>query len=397
MEIKIIQQFIQCMYYNLNVDMVKIKIQLIIFLFFLKNFSSGFEAAENDQQCVYSHFSSKTNSLSSAETYCQSIGGKLAEVNDIIEIQDILPDSILHTRLMRQLLIFYKFKFVNDTRLFWIGRTTKVPNPNTISERLLKECSQIPEALDRNCISIQYVLNSDQTHERCIVESDECSTKLAMPVCVDEHIEIPPTFVPRITNENPAQVSVNVTTEHLCGDDNEYHFVDDYCYKIIFHEISWNDAKSECEKDNAIVFVPEKSVTLQYIKTLFLRQTTYVSSGSAHVGVYYNNINRTVIQYNIINDDKSSIIIPDSNAIYDLCEKTFQERYTALTLSSSLSVNEKNRLKKQQIGCAYIDLVSANVPTIRCDEIPCNRTATVICQKLPSIKTNIIQAKRLIY
>ncbi|CAF4261902.1 unnamed protein product, partial [Rotaria sordida] len=30
---------------------------------------------------------------------------------------------------------------------------------------------------------------------------------------------------------------------------------------------------------------------------------------------------------------------------------------------------------------------------IRCDEIPCNGTATVICQKLSTSKTSIIQAK----
>jgi hypothetical protein len=297
---------------------------------------------------------------------------------------------------MQQLLMYYKFKFVNDTRLYWIDRTNDIADRNTISERLLKQCSKIPEVIDRNCISVQYVPVSDLTHERCIIESNECSIKNAMPVCVDEHLEAKTTFVPPITDENSSQVSVNITTEYLCGDDNnDYHFIDDYCYKIPSHETSWNDAKSECQKDNATVFVPEKSVSLQYIKSLFLRQKTYTSSGFAHVGVYYDNSNRTVIQYSTSNNDNNNLItIPDSNAIYDLCEKTFQERYTALMLSTSLTINEKNQLKKQQIGCAYIDLISNIVPTIRCDEIPCNRTATVICQKLPNIKTNIIRAKR---
>ena len=45
------------------------------------------------------------------------------------------------------------------------------------------------------------------------------------------------------------QVSVNVTIDHSCGDDNDYHFIDDYCYKISFHEVNWNDAKSECQHD----------------------------------------------------------------------------------------------------------------------------------------------------
>ncbi|CAF4543378.1 unnamed protein product [Rotaria sp. Silwood2] len=357
----------------------------------------GFEAAENNQQCVYSHFSAKTNSLVSAKNYCQSIGGTLAKINDIVEIQDILPDSILHTRLMQQLLIFYRFRFVNDTRYYWIDRTRDIADPATISERLLKQCSKIPESVDTNCIAIQYVPKSDQSlisHERCISESSECSIVSAMPVCVDKHIEMKPTFVSPISDENPSQVSVNITSEHICDDEeNEYHFIDNYCYKISYHEVTWKDAQAECRRDKAMVFVPEKSITLQYIKSLFSRRKSYTSSGLAHVGVYYDNSNRTVIQYNI-SSDKDVLTVPDSNAIYDLCEKTFQERYTALMLSPSLTISEKTRLKTQQIGCAYIDLISNVVPTIRCDEIPCNRTATVICQKLPTIKTSIIQAKR---
>ena len=332
----------------------------------------------------------------SAKRHCESIGGTLAKIRDIIEIQDILPDSILHTRLMRQLLIFYRFKFVNDTRYYWIDRTVASPDPNTISERLLKQCSNIPEIVDKNCISIKYVPRSKQSfvsHERCITESSECSTKSAMPVCVDKHMEPRPTLVPPVTDKNPSQVSVNVTYELSCGDEkNIYHLIDDYCYKISIHEVTWNEAQSECRHDNAMVFVPEKSVALQYIKSLFLRQRTYTSTDFAHVGVYYEISNRTVIQYNTSSEDSLSII-PDSNAIYDLCEKTFLERYRAL-MSSSLSKNEKNRLKARKMGCGYIDLMSSIVPTIQCDEIPCDRTATVICQKFPTIKTSIIDAKR---
>jgi hypothetical protein len=256
----------------------------------------------------------------------------------------------------------------------------------------------MPEVVDRNCIAIQYVPASDQSkasHERCIIESNECSTQSAMPVCVDQHLEPKPTVILPITDGNTS-VSANITVDRSCGDeDNDYHFVDDYCYRISFHEVSWNDAKSECQRDNAMVFIPEKSVSLQFIKSLFLRRRTYTSSGFAHVGVYYDSSNRTVIQYNT-SDEKNPLTIPDSNAIYDLCEKTFEERHTALMLSSSLTTTEKNRLKKEQIGCAYIDIVSSIVPTIRCDEIPCNRTATVICQKLPTIKTSLVQAKQLV-
>lgn len=358
----------------------------------LENFPLGFEVAANDQQCVYSHFSAKVTSLSAANDFCRSIGGKLAKINDMVEIQDILPESILHTRLMQQILLYYKFKFINDSKWYWIERTNDTPDPNTISERLIKQCSKMPEMVDRNCLAIQYVSNADQSHERCIIETDECTTKSAMPVCVDEHIEYQPTIVPPIDEENPAEISVNITVEHSC--DEHYDLIDDFCYRLVLHEVGWNEAKSTCHKDHATIFIPEKSVSLQYIKSIFLRRKHYVSSGFAHVGVYYDRVNRTVVQYNMSNTNNDQLIIPDSNAIYDICEKSFQERFTALMLSMNITLNEKNRLRNEQSGCGYIDLLSNVVPTIRCDEIPCNRTATVICQKFPIIKTQIIPAKR---
>lgn len=350
----------------------------------------GFEVAENDQQCVYSHFSVKVNTLQAAQQYCQSLGSKLAQINEIIEIQDILPDSILYTRLMQQLLILYKFKYINDTRYYWIERTNDKPNPNSISERLLKQCVNSSDTIDQNCVVIQYISNEEQVHERCIIESNDCSTKTAMPVCVDEHLDNRITLVPPINQDNPEDISTDIPFEYTC--DGDYDFIDDFCYRIIYHEIDWNEAKDECRKDNAMIFVPEKSVTLQYIRSLYQRRPSYESSGNAHVGVFYNLSNRTVVQVNLSNNQAETI--PDSNAVFDLCEKTFQERYNALLSSASLSVSDKNRLKTQQIGCGYIDLMSNVVPAIRCDEIPCNRSATVICQKLPTIKTHTVLAKR---
>lgn len=316
-------------------------------------------------------------------------------------MQDILPDSILHTRLMNQLLIFYKFRFINDTRYYWMDRTQDKPNENTISERLLKQCSKTPEKIDKNCISLQYVVDlgdEDGTvHERCIVESNECSTITAMPVCVDRHVEPKPTEVPPISDANPAQLSVDVTVDHLCDDPNdEYDLIDDYCYKIINHEVSWKDAQEECQRDQATLFVPEKSITLQYIKTLYLRQRTYTSSDFVHVGVYYDTSNRTIIETNVTNSSNVSTI-PDSNAIYDLCEKTFLERYAAIMNSTSLSESEKTNITNQKIGCAYMDLVTSVVPTIRCDDIPCKRIATVVCQKVPMKKRTTVLVKRFVF
>jgi hypothetical protein len=363
-------------------------------------FLLGFEVAENDLQCVYSHFSSKTNTFASARAFCESIGGVLAQIQDSIEIQDILPDSILHTRIMQQLLAFYRFKYVNDTRYYWIERTDEVSNVTTTSQRLLSKCSVRPDTIDVNCLLIQYVKPTGQTqvnHQRCIIESNDCSTKRAMPVCVDRHIDKQSIDKQSIVmDDDVTQISVDVTLDHRCNDtNNEYHLIDGYCYRIYFHEVGWNDARAECQKDQAVLFVPEKSITLQHIKTLFLLQQSYTSSGLAHVGVFYNPTNRTVLQYNISND-QSFLIVPDSNAIYDLCEKTFQERYIAVMSSTNSLARDKDQWKQQQIGCGYIDLGLGTLPTIRCDEIPCHRTATVICQKPPISARGTFEAVRYV-
>jgi hypothetical protein len=296
---------------------------------------------------------------------------------------------MLYTRYSKLFpLLILHFKSFNDTRYFWIDRTSNIPDNNTISDRLLEKCSQISENVDKNCLIIhheKYSYDNITIYQQCIAESNQCSVQSAMPICIDQHLEPNSKFIPLNTDN----ISSKISLDYSCGNDTEYHFIDDYCYKILFHEISWNNAKTECERDNATLFVPEKSITLQIIKSLFLHQNSYTSSGYAHVGVIYDNQNRTVIQYN----DNILRTIPDSNTIYDSCEKTFNERY--ITLMSS--INERNRLKNQQIGCAYIDLLSYTVPVICCDEIPCNRTATVICQKLPNIKEDVIKAKRLVF
>lgn len=359
------------------------------------SFSSGFEVAENDQQCVYSHFSTKKSSFSIAESYCKSIGGVIAKVNNILEILDILPESVLYTRLSKIFPAFYNLRFINDTRYFWIDRTSDIPAEQTKAYRLLEKCSQIPNEIDKNCLVIHHEKKTTDNitiSQRCVAQSNQCSTMLAIPVCVDQHIENNSTIIPINSNN----ISSKIATDYSCGDDNNYHYIDDYCYKIHDHEKSWNDAKAECEDENAMLFVPEKSITLQIVKSLFLHRNAYTSSGFAHVGVMYDNQNLTVIQYNNTNE-KTLRFVPDSNAVYDLCENSFHERYNALMSSSSLSISERSKLKTQQIGCAYIDLLSYTVPIIRCDEIPCHRIAAVICQKLPNIKTDVINAKRLVF
>ncbi|CAF5184138.1 unnamed protein product, partial [Rotaria sp. Silwood1] len=70
--------------------------------------------------------------------------------------------------------------------------------------------------------------------------------------------------------------------------------------------------------------------------------------------------------------------LPNLRRIHTSCAMTFNERYTEL-----MSTKEKERLKSQQTGCAYVDLRSNYGLSISCDEIPCNRLATVICQRAP--------------
>ncbi|CAF2887415.1 unnamed protein product [Rotaria sp. Silwood2] len=366
----------------------------------------GFEVSTNDQQCVYSHLLVKKNSFSNAQSYCKSIGGVIAKINDILEIQDILSETALNRRRSKILSMFAFIDAYNDTKYYWIDRTLDINNNNnnnTISNRFLEKCSQTSNTIDKYCIVVRYEKNSLDnliTWDQCIAESNQCSVMSATPVCVYQHLEFNSTVIPLIDDDNDddddvsLSVSVNTSIDYSCGDEEDYHFMDEYCYKISFHEINWNDAKSECERDKAMLFVPEKAVTLQIIKALFLRRRSYTSSGFAHVGVMYDNQNRTVIQFNIT-DENTLRTIPDSNAIYDLCEQTFHQHYTKIISSKSLSTNEQNRLKAQQIGCAYVDLLNDITPVIRCDEIPCNRQATVICQKAPILKTVIIEAKRL--
>ena len=315
-------------------------------------------------------------------------------MNDILEVQDILPESILYSRLLKTLPFLAGTRIFNATQYFWFDRTSDIPDNSTISERFLPKCSQVLEIIDKNCIAVQVekIPYANETfYRRCIAQSNECSIQSAMPVCVDKHIEINSTIISQLQ----ADISSETILDYSCGNDSDYHFVDEYCYKIYYQETDWNAAKAECEKDDAMLFVPEKPISLEIIKSLFLHKSSSRSSGDAHVGVMYDLQNRTTLEY-ITANEKSIKIIPDSNVIYDLCEKTFHDRYTTLMSSSSLSSQEKTNLKKQQIGCAYIDLLSYTVPVIRCDEIPCNRTATVICQKLPIIKTDVIEAQRLV-
>ncbi|CAF4191400.1 unnamed protein product, partial [Rotaria sp. Silwood2] len=350
------------------------------------------------QRCIYINTETKTNSLVRAKNICKSKGGILAKINDILTIQDVLSrltfilDDIFSYSLSRDDLILYERK-----RYFWINRTYNIIDNNTSLDRSIGRCSERSESIDENCIVLRYQKISIEhmpSYERCFTESDECSSEFALPVCIDKYLGSNSTIIiPSINDNNSSITSIHTLIDYTCQFDQDYHLIYNYCYKINFHEMNWQDAKDECERDNAILFIPEKPIILEMIKLLLLRRRSYTSSNIVHLGIIYNNKNGTVIKYNTKNGEivKNS---NSSNSIYYECGSTFRRRYEKLLSLSYLSKKEKDQLKSQFIGYGYVDFQDDKKPSIECDEISSNRLATVICQKLPIQKTRAIIAKR---
>ncbi|CAF4131268.1 unnamed protein product, partial [Rotaria sordida] len=358
----------------------------------------NFQITEDKRRCVHTDFSARKNSFSSAQSYCKSIGGMLAKINDILEIQDIVPIRMLIRSH------FNKFPFsdvsnvLNDTRYFWIDRTSNIINNNETSGRSIRKCSQTSKSIDEYCIVLhrkKILIDNMLTYEQCFIESDQCSSMSAIPVCIDKHLEFNSTAILPTTDNDSSIVSVNTSTGYSCGDDTDYHFMNGLCYKVSFHETTWNEAKTECERDNAILFLPEHLTTLLLIKSLVLRRHIYTSSGVAHLGIFYDNRNRTIRRCSTINGSSLPSVL-DFNNFHTLCEKTFDQHYERFMSSSTLSPNDEGRLKTQQISCAYVSFSSDSTPSISCDQKTCNRPATVICQKSPIVKIRAVAAKRLV-
>ncbi|CAF2666053.1 unnamed protein product [Rotaria sp. Silwood2] len=358
-----------------------------------------FQVTEDEQRCVHTDFSAQKNSLSIAQSYCKSVGGMLAKINDILEIQDIVTLSTLNVRYFGGVSISYSPSILNDTRFFWIDRTSDIMNNNQTTDRSIGKCFQTSKSIDRNCIVLRrekIFMNNILTYERCFTESDQCSSISAMPVCVDKHLEFNSTAIPPIIDNDSSSILVNISTDYSCGDDTDYHLMNDYCYKVSYHETTWNDAKTGCERDNAMLFQPRKLTTLSLIKSLFLRRHSYTSSGIVHIGIFYDNRNRTATRYKTTGGSALPSEL-DSIDLHSLCKIEFHQHYERLIPSPVLSLNEKNRPKTQQIRCAYVDFRSDYGPLIACNEISCNRLATAICQKSPIVKIRAVAAKRLVY
>ncbi|CAF3464823.1 unnamed protein product [Rotaria sp. Silwood1] len=359
----------------------------------------NFQLSDNEQRCVQINFSVKKNSFSTAQSYCQSIGGVLAKIDDILEIQDLVFSSKLHGNYFDQYLYYQIPSIFDDTRYFWIDRTSNIVNNNNkTSDRSIGKCSQTLKSFDQNCVVLhreKIIVDNTITFRRCFIESDQCSSTSAIPVCVDKNLDSNLTAMWSTIDDDSSIISVNVSTDYSCGNDTDYHLVNDYCYKALFHETTWHDAKAECEREKATLFLPEQDMMLSLLTILFVRWHSYTSSGVAHVDIFYNNQNRTATR-SIITDRISLSSVPNSSDLHTLCESEFRRNYSNFLSSRNVSMKDTDRLKTQQTACGYIDFRSEYSPSISCNAIACNRLATVICQKPPIITTRAVLAKRLV-
>ncbi|CAF1522551.1 unnamed protein product [Rotaria sordida] len=298
------------------------------------------------RRCIYTNTYTKAHSFFRAKTICKSKGGMLAKINDISTIQDFLSSSAFtFNHISSYSSSQYSSNPFERKTYFWINRTFNIIDNNKTLDRPIGRYSETSESIDENCIVLRYQkisVDHMASYERCFTESDECSSESAIPVCVDKHLGSDPSVIPSINDNNSSITSIHTLIDYSCGIDQDYHLMDEYCYKIYFHETTWQDAKAECERDNAILFIPEKTIILKMIKLLFLRRRSYTSSGVVHVGFIYNNKSDTVIKYNTKNGEvlKNST---NFDSIYYKCRSEFRRRYQILSSSWYLSKKEKDQ------------------------------------------------------
>lgn len=353
------------------------------------------------RRCVYSDISTEKDSLANAKSYCKSIGGGLGKVNSILEIQDLLSNSMLNFFSASNSSSYCFLSIQNlleKKRYFWIDRISDIVNASKTMDYPLGKCAKTSEFVNPNCIVLRYeriLIENITNYARCLSESDECSDEFAKPVCVDKHAMADLSVVFPINEDSSPVITVNTSTDYSCGDDKDYHFMVDYCYKVGFHETTWIEAKAECERDNATLFLPQKTTTLEMIKELFLRQRSYSSSGLAHLGIAYDYKKSTVIQY-FAGYENEVGNVSGHDSLYNSCENTFLKHYNYSSSSVDPSKMEKDSLRPKSIGCGYADFRSPVDWSIFCDAIRCKILAAIICQKPPILKTTTIVAKRLV-
>ncbi|CAF3819420.1 unnamed protein product [Rotaria sp. Silwood1] len=357
----------------------------------------NFLMTDNPQQCVRVPDILK-DSFSSAQSYCKSMDSVLAKINDILEIQDLLPDTILrHSNI-------YKYSLdpsiIHDGMYFWIDRTTNIINNNNrLSENFFKHCMKKSKSINRNCIVFRrekILVDNVIKFQRCFSESDQCSSRSAKPVCVNKNLESHSNVIPSMRNNDSSIIKINISTDYLCGNDTDYHLIGDYCYKVLLHETTWHKAKTECERDNATLFFPSINSRFDLIKQIILHRHSYtLSTGIVHVDYFYFNETSHTKQHKPIYESIESQNF-NHRDYSDLCEDSFHAHPPLSDVSLNEIVKYIDELELTIPRCGYLDFTGKIQERRGCSKESCNQSAIVICQKLPMMTTHNILAKRLV-
>ncbi|CAM4762601.1 unnamed protein product [Rotaria magnacalcarata] len=356
----------------------------------------GFQVIEEQKRCVHANISAITSSYSNAQAYCKSVGGMLARINGVLEIQDILPKSFVSQRIYSIFSVNSARRAANESKYFWIDRKSDGSQMNTTSDHSIVRCSLTPRTVDGNCIVLRYEktrIDQSVTYQRCFAESDQCSSMSALPVCVDQNLELN-SIVNHPAKGNEFLESVNTTVNYSCGNETDYHLINGLCYKVNIHEMTWQESKSKCERENATLFIPEDDLTVMSIRSLFLHQRSYSSSSVLHVDVFGDKKNRSGMNYRIMDESSLSNML-DADYIPPSCGKIFLGRSFFSVTFSSVSMIRRYRFQDPQSGCGYVDIRSVRDLSISCDERSCDQLATAVCQKAPIQTSHAVVAERV--
>ncbi|CAF4462582.1 unnamed protein product, partial [Rotaria sp. Silwood2] len=357
----------------------------------------SFLMTDNPQQCAHVKYLFK-DSFSSAQSYCKSMDSVLAKINNILEIQDLLPDTLLNNSYIHRSL--YRSSIIDDREYFWIDRTTNIINNNRASKSFFKHCMETSKSIDRNCIVLRrekILVDNVIKFQRCFSESDQCSSRSAIPVCVDKNLESHSNAIPSMEDNDSSIIKINIFTDYLCGNDTDYHLIRDYCYKILLHETTWHKGKTECERDNATLLLPGSDSIFYLIKQLISHRHSYaLSTGIAHVDYFYANETFYTKQHKSIDES-----IQTQNFYYEnyptLCKFSLYDHIVKLVeVSFNETVKYIDKLEFPVGRCGHVNFVVEPGTGRGCSKESCNQSATVICQKLPMMITDNILAKRLV-
>ncbi|CAF4618201.1 unnamed protein product, partial [Rotaria sp. Silwood2] len=338
--------------------------------------------------------------FSSAQSYCKSKHGILAKINDIREIEDLLPYLLINNTYYFKRFSF-DYSIINGKTYFWIDRTMNIRNDNTSSKGFLrKKCIEASKSIDRNCIVLRrekIFVNNVLYLQQFLSESDQCSSVSARPVSIDNNLESHLNTIPSILNNDLPIVKVNISLDYLCGNDTDYHLVGNYCYKILLHKTTWHEGKIECERDNATLFIQTGDMVYFPITELLLRRHNNISStGIIHIGFSYVNEPSYIKQHKSI-DKSIKTHAFDEEFYHNLCKTSHRDKIrNLLTSLYNLTMEDIDKFEVSATSCANIEIRQYFSIHTYCNEQSCNQPANVICQKLPIITTRAVFAKLLV-